>query len=463
MKYFAPALLLLASSPLFSADSPNVVIVDICSARADHFGIYGYGRPTTPGIDALAKDSVVFDRAMAQSSWCLPNYASLFTGHTPEVHGQYTNVPFRPLPDFETTLAERLKGGGYDTAAFAGGVYLLPIWGLDRGFDHYVDYFSTSTATPARFKETMPDALQWIGTPRKRPFFAYVSVDDLHAPYQSEDPERFDKGYQGIVHDTETVNIRFFRAYNGEPLETNNPLAEKLRIFRSDPRNLRHMIAHYDASLRSVDSEVDEFVRQLKSSGMWDRTVVIVTADHGELLGEHGLLGHTEGLYEPIVHVPLLIHVPGGAGKRISKLVERIDVTPTVLDLAGQDPRGNELQGRSLVPLLRGSNVPWRQYAFASSKRNMATVTDFLIDERVVRDARWKLHWYLHKNRFELYDLDKDPLETRDVGAQNPAVVQRLTLELLKQIELSRPHAPGLPSGKNNAQQIETLAHPPSD
>jgi len=454
------ALLSLVSAISWSeTQAPNVVIIDICSARADHFGMYGYGRETTPGMDALAKESVVFDRAMAQSSWCLPNYASLFTGHTPEVHGQYTNTPFRPLPDFETTLAERMKDAGYDTAGFAGGIYMLPTWGLNRGFDRFVNYFSTATATPARFDRTMPDALEWIDSRKKRPFFAYISVDDLHAPYQSDDPERFEKGYQGIVHDTETINVRFFRAYNGEPLEASSPLAGRLDLFRKDPRHLQHMVAHYDASLRTVDTEVARFIRRLKESGQWDKTAVIITSDHGELLGEKGMLGHTEGLYEPVLHVPLLIHVPGGSAKRVSKLVQRIDLTPTVLELAGQDPKSHEMQGRSLLPLLHDDSAPWRQYAYASSKRNMATVTDFVMDERVVRDERWKLHWYLHKNRFELYDLQNDPLETHDVGKKNPEVVQRLSLELLKQMELTRPHAPGFPSGKKNIKQ-QTLEIP---
>ncbi|MBI4422939.1 MAG: sulfatase [Elusimicrobia bacterium] len=429
----------------------NIVIVDICSARADRFGAYGYSKPTTPQIDALAKESVVFERAMAQSSWCLPNYASLFTGHTPEVHGQYVNAPLRGLPGFETTLAQRMKEAGYDTASFSGGVYMMKAWGLDKGFDHYENLFSTAAAMPASMDAALPRVERWVKRDRKGPFFLYMAVDDLHTPYQSAEPERFDPGYDGIAHDTDVAHVRFFRAYNGEALADGDPLLPKLELFRRDPRHLAHLSAHYDASLRHADAKIAELVARLKAAGRWERTVLIVTADHGELLGEHGLMGHTEGLYEPVLRVPLILRHPGFPelrGRRISKPVQRIDLTPTVLDIAGASYAGAELQGASLLPLLRDPGGPWRAYAYASSKRNMSRTTDLSIDERVLQNERWKLHWYAYKDRYELYDLERDPLETRDVSADNPDVLGAMSFELLKRVEQSRPHAPGLPSGR---------------
>ena len=456
--------LLLTEAARAAEPKLNVIILDICSARADHFGFNGYKRGTTPEIDKLAKKSVVFDQAWAQSSWCLPNYATLFTGHIPEVHGQYTNLPFQDLPSFETTLAQKMKESGYRTGGFTGGVYFLPAWGLDRGFDRFTNRFSTTTALPAEFSSYSSDVLDWIGKDSRKPFFVYATVDDLHSPYQSDDPETFDPGYEGVAHSTDVLSVRFFRAYNGEPLDEGSPLQGTLERFRQDKRAVEHVAAHYDAALKQADGSIAAFVRRLKQLGLWDKTVVIITGDHGELLGEHGLLGHTEGIYEPILRVPLLVHFPGRedlAGRRLHDLVERVDLMPTVLDIGKAPTRGLELQGKSLLPLLEGSAPRLREYAFASSKRNMARVTDRALDERAVRDERWKLHWYLHKDRFELYDLQNDPGETEDLSSKKPDVVARLSFELLKNAELSRPHAPGLPSGRQPSAPL--VAPSPAD
>ena len=442
----AGGLLLAAAAAAAPPAKMNVVVLDVCSARADHFGLYGYSRDTTPRLDELAKESAVFDQTIAQSSWCLPNYASLLTGHVPEVHGLYANLPLRKLPRGERTLAERMRKAGYRTGAFSGGIYLLPAWGLNRGFETYVNYFSTSEAVPATFASYLPRVERWIDRPAKKPFFLYLSVDDLHAPYQSDEPERYDPGYAGVADDTATLNVRFFRAYDGEPLPEGDPLAGRLAAFRASPKNLFHLTARYDASLRQVDRDIDRFIQGLKARGLWDKTLVVVTADHGELLGEHGLLGHTQGLYEPIVHVPLLIHDPARPatrGARLGQLVERIDLTPTILHEAGAAADLASLQGRSLVPLLNGEGAAWRTVAFAASKRNRPQADGPEIDERIARGDRWKLHWYLYKDRYELYDLASDPGEERDVSVEHPEIVARLSFELIKNLERTRPHAPG--------------------
>ena len=427
--------------------SLNVVVIDICSARADHFGAYGYGRDTTPEMDALAKEGVLFEQAIAQSSWCLPNYATLFTGHTPEVHGQYVNIPFRQLPAFETTVAERMKEAGYETGAFSGGVYMMPAWGLQRGFDTFVNRYSTATGTADRLADLAPGIRDWVrGT--KGAFFLYVAVDDLHAPYQSDDPDRYDKTYQGIARDTDTLTVAFGRAYNGEPLRAESPLIPKLAAFRADPGALPHLAARYDASLHSTDHEIGRLIAALKHEHLWDNTVVIVTADHGEMLGEHGLLGHTEGLYEGVLHVPLIVHHPGfpqSRGRRVASQVRRIDLAPTLLEIGRARADDLELQGLSLVPLLRDPSLSLRDASYASSKGNRAALSDTLIDERVVRTSRWKLLWYLRRDRFELYDLRADPGERRNVAAENPDVVAALAKLLLDETERARPHGSGLP------------------
>lgn len=448
------AFLLLLACAARAAEAPlNIVVLDICSARADRFGVYGADSGLTPGLDAFAEESATFENAWAQSSWCLPNYATLLTGHRPEVNGVYTNLPFRGLPDWEETVAERLRKAGYRTGAFTAGVYTLPAWGLDRGFDAYVNKFSTAEARPGRFTDLAPEIEDWIVKDSSRPFFLYATVDDLHSPYQSDEAS-----FDGTALDTETLSVRFFRAYNGEPADA--ALAAKVDAFRKDPGALKAVRARYDAAVRSTDRSVVGFLQRLKARGLWDRTVVVVTADHGELLGEHALLGHTEGLYEPVLRVPLLIRhprYPRSAGARVKALVERIDLPPTFAQVGGADISGMEMQGRSLIPLLADPDARWRRTAYASSKRNMAAISDWTIDERAVRDERWKLLWSLSRGRWELYDLKNDPEETLDRAEDRPEVVARLAFELQTQAENARTHAPGRPSGKNSAPDAGRL------
>lgn len=436
----------------------NVVVIDICSARADRFGAYGGPAGLTPGLDAFAKTAATFENAWAQSSWCLPNYASLMTGHRPEVDGLYANIPFRGLPAWDKTVAEKMREAGYRTGGFTAGAYTLPAWGLDRGFDTYVNHFSTSEEIPGRFADMTPEIESWMANASTAPFFLYATVDDLHAPYQSDEPgEAFD----GPAPDTSTMNVGFYRAYNGEPLPADSPLAAKAAAFRRDPKALEALKRRYDRAVRSVDRSIARFLQDLKKRGLQDRTIVVVTADHGELLGEHGLLGHTEGLYEPVLRVPMFVRhprYPSSAGTKIGALVERIDLTPTLLESAGAGTDGLELQGRSLLPLLADPAAPWRRIAYSSSKRNVAEATDWTIDERAVRDERWKLIWSLAKGRWELYDLKEDPLETRDLSEARPDVTARLAFELEDETERARPHAAGRPSGREDrpASSLET-------
>lgn len=446
----------------------NVIFLDVCTTRADHFSTYGYGRDTTPNIDAVAKDGTVFENAVSMSGWCLPNYASLFTGHTPEVHGHYRSLVSKKLPSFETTMAEALRAGGYATGSFSGGVYFMKTWGLDQGFDRYVNFLDSNSTVPATFGESMPSVMEWLKERKKGPFFLYVAVDDVHVPYQSDEPERYESGYEGVVHDTDTRGVPFFRAYNrasrGE-LDAADPRAGRVAQFRNDPKQLRHLVAHYDAALHTADERIGRFIRHLKKTGLWDHSVVIITGDHGEMLGEKGLLGHTESLYEPIVHVPLIIRYPGiraSAGRRLGQLVERVDLMPTILDIAGTDYSRLELQGKSLLPVLRDPATDLREFAYASSKRNLPGIEDPAIDERVLRDRRWKLHWYSYKKDFELYDVLDDPLETRDLSSSRPDQVRRLSFELLKRAEDVRPHAPGLPSGRQKRLDLDPMTPQPS-
>ena len=395
---------------------------------------------------------------MSEGSWCLPSYASLLTGHVPEVHGLYTNLPSKKLPAFETTLAAELRRAGYKTALFSGGVYLLPEWGLTKGFDDYTNIFSTTTPgrIPAPFEDNLSAVSAWVEKNKDKPFFLFATIDDMHVPYHSADPEKYDPGYEGVVHDTGVISVPFARAFNGEKSGYPAYMKAKADEFKSDPRHLKHLAAHYDAALNGVDGRIGEFLEKIRKMGLDKNTVLIISADHGEMLGEKGLINHTQGLYEPVLHVPLIVKapaIPGAAGLRLKQLVQRIDLMPTILELAGVSRSGLGLQGASFVPLLKDPQAPWREYAFARNRRNIPYIDkDPIIDERVARDACWKLHQYLYKKSWELYDICSDPLETKDLSADRPEIVGRLAFELLRNLEETRPHQPGPPAGMDRNQ-----------
>ncbi|MDE2490636.1 MAG: sulfatase [Elusimicrobia bacterium] len=368
MKTLAALALLLAAVPSRAASRarPNIVFLDICSARADHFGVYGYKRDTTPRLDRLARRAAVFENAMSQSSWCLPNYASLFTGQRPENHGLYTNVP-TGIPRFETTLAEKLKEGGYETAAFSGGVYEIPAWGLSRGFDTYVNIFSTSTPdrVPAPVEDNMKAVGSWLkGRGKQKPFFLYLAIDNLHVPYRASHPDEYAKKLPGPPLPKEDFGVPFDRAYNGEtsgyPPETKAAVA----AFKKDPNALKRYVARYDAAVNDVDGQIGVLIARLKKAGLYGNTILIITGDHGEMLGEHGLLGHTEGLYQPVLHVPLIVRdprAPGSYGRRYGQLIERVDMMPTILSMASVGYAGLPLSGKSFLPVLEDPHAPWRR------------------------------------------------------------------------------------------------------
>lgn len=455
MKILLSLFLLSYTLPLMAqSQKMNFVFLDLCSTRVDHFGTYGYTRNTTPNMDAVAKRGIVFENAFSEGSWCLPSYASLFTGMVPEVHGMYTNFPKEMSKD-QSTLSEQFKINGYQTALFSGGIYLQPKWGLTRGFDSYTDSFSTvpknGSIAPAPLDSNFDSIVGWIGENKDKPFFLFAAVDNMHAPYRSNDPEKYDQGYEGIVHDTDVISIPFVRAYNGEDRGFPGYMSEKVKEFKSDPRHLKHMIAHYDAALSEADQQIGDLLKKLSDMGLDKNTVVVITADHGEMLGEHGLLNHTQSLYEPVIHVPLIIldpRRPAQAGSRMKQLTQRVDLMPTLMEMANiQVSPSLELQGRSIVPLLNYPSFIWRDTAFIRNKRNLARSFDLNIEERVARQKCWKLHHYLYKESYELYNLCDDPTETKEVSLEHPEIVSKLSFSLIKNMELSRPHYPGNPSG----------------
>ncbi len=330
----------------------NILLVSIDSLRADHVGCYGSGRDTTPEIDLLARDGVIFKNHVSTTSWTLPAHISLFTGQDISVHGVATDG--FSLHPAVPTLAETLQTADYQTAAFCSSPYMNRAFGFDRGFDlyHNIDserdgYVDTvlpdETERDRVHRETTSPriaelATAWLEENAERPFFLFLHFWDPHYDYDPPAPydRLFNPGYRGDIDGTDYIhNDRVYPGMAGEDLE--------------------EIIALYDGEIAFTDHHLGLVITKLKELGLFDRTLIIVTGDHGDEFFEHGNKGHRSTLYEEVIRVPLIIRRPGGArgGQTISSPVGIIDIAPTLLDLLGL--KGLEkISGVSLRPLLTG-------------------------------------------------------------------------------------------------------------
>ena len=350
----------------------NVLVVTIDTLRADRVGAYGGGR-LTPAIDRLAASGIRFSRAYSHVPLTLPAHTSIFTGLTPATHGVHDNGA-AGVESHVPTLAERLRAAGYRTAAFVGAFVLDARFGLNRGFDVYDDHIGGGGGPiDFAFAERPADrvtkiASDWILGPAIRqppvpsPWFAWVHLFDPHAPYHA--PEQ--------------------RA--------------------ADP---------YDNEVAFADAQLGLLLDRLRVAGQLDHTLIVVLADHGESLGEHGETTHGLFAYNATLHIPLVISMPSLEPQVVDAPTAQMDVMPTILDLLGLDAP-TTIEGRSLVHAIRGETMPARPIYFealdAYLTRSWAPLTGVI-------DGDWK---YIDLPEAELYDLVNDPNEQRNVIAREP-------------------------------------------
>jgi arylsulfatase A-like enzyme len=315
----------------------NVILISIDTLRADHLGCYGYPLPTSPNIDALANDAVLFSTTIAQAPSTTPSHASIFTSRIPVHHGakRSTNQPISPQVP---TMAEMLRENGYSTISFNGGGQVAAEFGFDRGFDLYESFSANQP-----FGEQVKSATDWMAAHPDNKFFMFLHSYEAHAPYDPE-PEHlalFDSGYTGSL--PPNISFTLLRRINDGQLDLTD----------QDAQHIKHA---YDGEIRSVDEALGALLEYLKSVGSYDDTIVIFTSDHGEELGDHGQFGkHTYSLYDEVLRVPFILKLPGNrlASTRVDDQIRGIDLLPTVLDLIDiEAPEG--LEGQSLAPLMLG-------------------------------------------------------------------------------------------------------------
>lgn len=390
---------------------PNIIVIVIDTLRADHLRLYGHSRQTTPVLDHVASEGVLFERDTSVAAWTLPSVSSILTGLPPSAHGVrgYEDQ----LPDKAVTLAERLKSAGYHTA-FVGVNSLFEAGrNLQQGFDHYFGI----DEIPG--EELNTHLMAWLkDRPTDKPTFLYAHYFDPHCRYIP--PEEYRQLYwppsaAQRTHRTMTpeqwrlMHECFQLHYNpGEPV-----------------LDVDYYLAEYDAEIRHADHVVGMFLERLKTAGLYDSSIVIITSDHGEEFYDHGGHGHGKVLLEHNIHVPLIIRMPGGAlpGRRVSERVSSLDLTPTLLDVAGVKVP-ESLPGLSLRGVLEGRDtLPKDRMVFAE--------TDYEGKQRAVLAGDDKLLLSPNKSRpTALYDLKTDPGELQDVQKTRPDVYARLSRAL---------------------------------
>ena len=410
----------------------NILLITIDALRADHLGIYGYPRPTSPNIDRLARQGVVFQRAISQWPKTSPSFASMMSSTYGHTNGLIRTTAQR-MPDRFLMLAELLQAGGYSTRAAVANVNLARVFNFDQGFETYLEPWKESDER-RRTALVTREGLDLLQRDEDgRPFFVWLHYFDPHARYQPPAP------YSGMF-----VNDAHFDPSWRMPLQRERrqdiggiPTTASL----GSEERIAYYVAQYDAEIRSVDHQVGILLKALEARGLAGQTLVVIAADHGESLGDHNyFFEHGRFPYDDCVHVPLILRGPGigKTGAVVRPAVEMIDLLPTLLDLAGL-PSDPEAEGRSLRRFLEdGDRAAGAREAYAFSESGYGREY-----QRSVTTDRYKLVYVpdagdrqvMKGRELELYDVATDPGETKNLVDQRPEVAGRLKEQLWGWIE----------------------------
>ncbi len=382
----------------------NVVFISIDSLRADHLRSYGYSRTTSPNLDNLAREGTLFENVIAETSWTLPSHVSMLTGLSSYVHRvEQNNVQ---LDEDVPRLASRLKQEGYRTKGIYSGPFLDPLFGFGVGFDEYeavgADRITDKGADDRSHRSiTSPEitekAIEFVNRDSNEPFFLFLHYFDVHYGYNPPEElwRKFDPDYQGNL--------------TSEDFMTNTAIHPKM-----SRRDLEHVIALYDAEILFTDQHIGYLLDALQRNGLAERTLVVVTSDHGDEFFEHGGKGHKNTLFDEQLKVPLLIRMPDRvpAGRRVSSQVSHVDFMPTILDLLGV-PLETPVSGTSLVGMLDGS----------TDQPSKAALSRLIFRKDTWVTVRTNARKYVMKHRKDrrhevLFDLIADPRELEHTASR---------------------------------------------
>ena len=394
-----------------SQEEPNIVLIIVDCLRADHLGCYGYQRNTSPNIDKLAQEGVLFDNAFSQAGYTLASFPSMLTSKTPLSHGVWRGGE-RVLDDNEVTLAEVLKKNGYVTAAFTSGGLTSRRFGFSQGFDIYEEN------KMADIKTINQSVFQWLENKKKKPFFLLIHYYTTHDPFSPPGP--FNKMFAGSYHG------RLKDAFLGHRLLDETFGKAREEASQGSKEDLNYVISQYDGAIRYCDVHIGSLFKKIEDLGLDSHTIIILTSDHGEDFMEHGTISHKD-VYDVNLHIPLIFKIPHelSKGKKVGACVRSIDIFPTILDLSGLSSEGKG-EGLSLLPLMSGRPDHAERLIFSVGENINGKPTRI-----AMRTQDWKLIFSPDApdtEKYELYDLNNDPQELNTLAA-----VEKERFSLLKQ------------------------------
>jgi arylsulfatase A-like enzyme len=403
----------------------NVLLIAIDTLRADHLGCYGYQRNTSPSLDALARQSVLFEKFYTPAVPTQPSYTTMYTGQYPITHGIVSHGGEVSLSERAPFLPELLQRAGYTTCAVDSMRAMKP-W-FARGYEFYIDPSSRlSHRHAATCEDVNSRSLPWLRQHAEEKFFLFVHYWDPHTPYLP--PQRYrDLFYRGDPTDPARDTLAPLRKQPFGEWWLQGWLSE----FPQPLRDAEYVVAMYDGEIRYADDGAGALLGALEDTGIADDTLVIVFSDHGENMYHHGIFFDHHGLYEGAIHCPLIVRWPGRApaGRRVPHLVQHTDLAPTILRACGLEPPA-AIEGTSLLPLITGdSDAP-------------------LYDRLITQECSWQAKWALRTDEYkfilsrdqgrdlhgmpprELYHLPTDPGELQNVADREPKVAAKMESEL---------------------------------
>lgn len=417
-----------------AVERPNVLLVVVDTLRADHVGVYGYERPTTPALDQLAAEGTWFRRAYAHSGWTLASTVSLLTGKVPSQHrvgrDPLDRRRFGRLPDAETTLAELLTDAGYRCGAIVNNTFLAPEFGLRQGFDGGYDYQGASNTEHRSAEASVDLALEWIAGAGDGPWFLLLHLMEPHLDYDPPASVRgaFTPAGPAPVPQPFAPPPLFQRLVSGQERLTDEQLA--------------YVVALYDEEVLAADRAIGRLTGELEARDVLDATLVVVTSDHGEEFWDHGGFEHGHTLYSELTRVPLIVRGPGAALGEVGSVVHHADLFQGLRALAGApSPLGTA--GADLFAIARQDAEIGARYVLSENVLTGPPKTSIL-------DGDYRLVFEIDTQRATVHRLDADGHETTVVqGTEERAAGDRLLQALealrgtLKPIEaISGPSVP---------------------
>ena len=402
----------------------NIVLVSFDAVQARHIHSLGYPLDITPTIDAMAKEGVNFTDAISVASWTVPASMTWFTGVYPSDHKVLNKyavyeppvekiAKLRELSPNLMTLAEVMKQNGYITGGFTGDAGVSGVFGYNIGFDVYED-----KTTFGDMDQSVPKALAWLKENKGKKFFMFLHGYDAHGqciPQAGFDYRFVDKNYD--------------KKYSGSKEEQEELREEGLANGKIELRDedVKFWRAIYDEKINREDARFKKFLDGLKELGLLDKTVFVLTSDHGTEFYEHHRFDHGFSLYNELINVPLIVHLPDRKeGQVVTGAVSSIDVMPTILDIMDvqvPDPVKQQLRGKSLVPVMNGAPVTGDVY----SETNYRLYT---FKRSITTQDGWKFIYTLENKGRELYNLKSDPQETKNLVEAEPRVAYELEQKL---------------------------------